>query len=64
MSFFRKILNSKKVFKDEISLSKTIIEKNNTNFSTEKTNALIAKVRKIEIKTKGLSNHIFSGEYH
>ena len=25
---------------------------------------LIKKVRKIEIKTKGLSNHIFSGEYH
>lgn len=25
---------------------------------------MIKKVRKIEIKTKGLSNHIFSGEYH
>ncbi|HRC91165.1 MAG TPA: DUF58 domain-containing protein, partial [Bacteroidia bacterium] len=25
---------------------------------------LIKKVRKIEIKTKGLSNQIFSGEYH
>ncbi|MBT3417778.1 MAG: DUF58 domain-containing protein [Flavobacteriales bacterium] len=25
---------------------------------------LLKKVRKIEIKTKGLSNHIFSGEYH
>ncbi len=25
---------------------------------------LIKKVRKIEIKTKGLTNHIFSGEYH
>ena len=25
---------------------------------------LIKKVRKIEIKTKGLSNHIFAGEYH
>ncbi|GIV34895.1 MAG: hypothetical protein KatS3mg031_2430 [Chitinophagales bacterium] len=25
---------------------------------------IIKKVRKIEIKTKGLSNHIFSGEYH
>jgi len=28
------------------------------------TSALLKKVRKIEIKTKGLSNHIFSGEYH
>ena len=26
--------------------------------------ALLKKVRQIEIKTKGLSNHIFSGEYH
>ncbi|HUX84715.1 MAG TPA: DUF58 domain-containing protein, partial [Chitinophagaceae bacterium] len=25
---------------------------------------LLKKVRKIEIKTRGLSNHIFSGEYH
>lgn len=25
---------------------------------------LLKKVRKIEIKTKGLSNHLFSGEYH
>tara|TARA_B100001029_G_C15014505_1_gene426407 strand:- start:196 stop:1071 length:876 start_codon:yes stop_codon:yes gene_type:complete len=29
-----------------------------------KTAELLKKVRKIEIKTKGLSNHIFSGEYH
>jgi len=28
------------------------------------TTALLKKVRKIEIKTKGLSNHIFAGEYH
>ena len=28
------------------------------------TNELLKKVRKIEIKTKGLSNQIFSGEYH
>lgn len=28
------------------------------------TSELIKKVRKIEIKTKNLSNHIFSGEYH
>ena len=25
---------------------------------------LLKKVRKIELKTKGISNHIFSGEYH
>ena len=28
------------------------------------TTEIIKKVRKVEIKTKGLSNHIFSGEYH
>ena len=28
------------------------------------TRTLLKKVRKIEIKTKGLSKHIFSGEYH
>ena len=28
------------------------------------TSALLKKVRKIEIKTKGLSNHIFAGEHH
>ena len=28
------------------------------------TTDLLKKVRKIEIKTKGLSNHIFAGEYH
>ena len=28
------------------------------------TSELLKRVRKIEIKTKGLSNQIFSGEYH
>ena len=28
------------------------------------TSELLKKVRQIEIKTKGLSNHIFAGEYH
>ena len=28
------------------------------------TQELLKKVRKIEIKTRGLSNHIFSGQYH
>src|ERR1041384_4994128 len=28
------------------------------------TTDLLKKVRKIEIKTRGLSSHIFSGEYH
>ena len=28
------------------------------------TTELIKKVRQIEIKTRGLSNHIFAGEYH
>lgn len=28
------------------------------------TSSILQKVRKIEIKTRGLSNHIFAGEYH
>ena len=28
------------------------------------TNELIKKVRKIEIKTRGLSSNIFAGQYH
>ncbi len=32
--------------------------------SSMETTELLKKVRKIEIKTKGLSKHIFSGEYH
>ncbi|MEI7981511.1 MAG: DUF58 domain-containing protein, partial [Bacteroidota bacterium] len=28
------------------------------------TSEIFKKVRKIEIKTRGLSNHIFSGQYH
>ena len=28
------------------------------------TSALLKKVRQIEIKTKGISNHLFAGEYH
>lgn len=34
------------------------------SYSILETSELIKKVRKIEIKTKGLSKHIFSGEYH
>ena len=30
----------------------------------KETQELLKKVRKIEIKTRGLSNHLFSGEYH
>ncbi len=64
MSFFKKIFNSNKVDEEKISLSNSVIKKNDTNYNEEKTTALLNKVRKIEIKTKGLSNHIFSGEYH
>ena len=28
------------------------------------TSSLLKKVRKIEIKTRGLSNHVFAGEYN
>ena len=31
--------------------------------SSARTSALLKKVRKIELKTKGLSNQLFSGEY-
>ncbi len=31
---------------------------------TRDTKELLKKVRKIEIKTRGMSNHLFSGEYH
>lgn len=34
------------------------------NIQLKETQELLKKVRKIEIKTKGLSNQIFSGEYH
>lgn len=34
------------------------------NLTTLETTDLIKKVRQIEIKTRGLSNHIFAGEYH
>lgn len=37
---------------------------NNQPMTNINTSELLKKVRKIEIKTKGLSNHIFSGEYH
>lgn len=32
--------------------------------ATDRTQELLKKVRKIEIKTRGLSNQIFTGEYH
>ncbi|HNE81558.1 MAG TPA: DUF58 domain-containing protein, partial [Flavobacteriales bacterium] len=32
--------------------------------SQQHTKDLIKKVRRIELKTRGLSDHIFSGEYH
>lgn len=46
-----------------------LVNKANTNnhsdmVTDEQLPALLRKVRQIEIKTKGLSNHIFSGEYH
>lgn len=34
------------------------------NIKLKETQEILKKVRKIEIKTKGLSNQIFSGEYH
>jgi len=36
----------------------------NTNSSTDKEKDILKKVKKIEIKTRGIVNEIFSGEYH
>lgn len=36
----------------------------NTNCKEMETSEILKKVRQIEIKTRGLSNHIFSGQYH
>ncbi|PJB15440.1 MAG: DUF58 domain-containing protein [Flavobacteriales bacterium CG_4_9_14_3_um_filter_32_8] len=46
--------------KSEYHSSNFGLRTSNTNSTTE----LLKKVRKIEIKTRGLSNQIFSGEYH
>lgn len=66
-SFFRNLFGtSSKVNlenKNRISAPKIEDISDNKN-STDKTTELIKKVRKIEIKTKGLSNQVFSGAYH
>ncbi|MEZ5047893.1 MAG: DUF58 domain-containing protein [Chitinophagaceae bacterium] len=53
MSIFSSIFNkkSKPISSEEL-------------YSEDDITSLLQKVRKLEIKTKGLSNHIFSGEYH
>lgn len=45
-------------------VSKTSSNDHSDMVTDEQLPALLRKVRQIEIKTKGLSNHIFSGEYH
>lgn len=45
-------------------VSKTSSNDHSDLVTDEQLPALLRKVRQIEIKTKGLSNHIFSGEYH
>ncbi len=40
------------------------LEQSNNRTIIMETTELLKKVRKIEIKTKGLTKHIFSGEYH
>lgn len=45
-------------------VSKTSTNDHSDMVTDEQLPALLRKVRQIEIKTKGLSNHIFSGEYH
>lgn len=45
-------------------VSKTSSKDHSDLVTDEQLPALLRKVRQIEIKTKGLSNHIFSGEYH
>jgi LPXTG-motif cell wall-anchored protein len=41
-----------------------ILNDSEVNDEEDPTVELLKKVRKIEIKTKGISRHIFSGEYH
>ncbi len=62
-SFFK---NKKASHSDTVSKTEsTSFNPSNVQLeSNEEINAILKKVRKIEIKTKGLSNHIFSGEYH
>ncbi len=48
-----------------ISVRKPIEQLNDSTHQRQLTTAeILARVRRIEIKTKGLSNHIFAGEYH
>lgn len=56
-----------------MSFLSSLFSKNKSNVSSDttpllvddmQTSDLLKRVRQIEIKTKGLSNHIFSGEYH
>ena len=37
---------------------------NRINFRKMETSELLKRVRQIEIKTRGLSNNIFAGQYH
>lgn len=51
------------------SISKGVAQSETSDFghrssNSSSTSELLKKVRKIEIKTRGLSNQIFSGEYH
>ena len=46
------------------SFNKHSTSNSNPQASNSSTSDLLKKVRKIEIKTRGLSNQIFSGEYH
>lgn len=66
--FFKNLLG---LFKKKEKVVPEAHSKNNTNFESYSpqgtkidTTELLKKVRKIEIKTKGLSNQVFAGSYH
>ena len=54
----------KKSSTTESNVAVQTLAQTNTSFDENDISVLLKKVRKIEIKTKGLSNHLFSGEYH
>lgn len=64
-NFFSSLFSSKKnkTQKEDVSKQKKVSGYKEHNHELD-TSDLLKKVRKIEIKTKGLSNQVFAGSYH
>ena len=52
------------LFQRRRQIQDAVLSNADTGETEDPTAELLKKVRKIEIKTKGISRHIFSGEYH